>query len=351
MLQFCSTCFADSENGSMEIAGEINRGVLFYGDGNGSAVRNVDNDNDPTLFQFTGTAKFSPELTMGGVAMIEMADNSSANASQTDATAGPQTFNVRKAEIFFRTKNMGTLYMGRGDTASENVSEQDISGTFTAAHASVQKVGGSLFFSLNSGGLSTVQVNQVFNGLDGLDRQSRLRYDLPVINGFVISTSYADEDRYDIAVRYSKNYNTFKVKAAAALTDTSSNGVAVDSQFSGSISVLHKNGFNLTMAGGSQNTEGSAASQDPYFIYTKVGYQAKLNKHGFTAFSIDFGHYDELRTANEDGETFGFQILQQVARWNVDVYLAYRNFQLNNSALSVGDVNTFFTGVRYRFSM
>lgn len=356
LLQFCSVCFADSgekkeSSVSMQIAGEINRGALLYDDGDDSVVRNVDNDNDPTLFQFMGTAKFNSELTMGGVAMIEMADNSSARVSQNDATTGPQTFNIRKAEIFLRTKRFGTLYMGRGDTASENAAEQDISGTFTAAHASVQKVGGSLFFSLKNGGVSTVRINQVFDGFDGLNRQSRIRYDLPVVAGFTLSASYADEDQHDVALRFARKYGAFKIKAAAALTDTSSNGVNVDSQFSGSASILHRSGINLTVAGGLQDTEGASASQDPYYIYGKLGYQAKLNKYGFTAFAADFGHYEELRTVNEDGETYGFQMLQKIARWNTDVYLSYRNFQLNNSALLVHNINTVFTGVRFRFSM
>ena len=336
----------------MKVSGEIHRGVLFYDTKSDTDLRNVDNDNDPSLFRFEGLVKKHPKVRMGGLVELELAANSTANVSQGDVTVSTDTFKIRKAELYFETKNYGTLSIGKGNTASENTSEQDISGTFTAAHASVQKVGGGLFFVNNSGGNSTIKINQVFDGFDGLDRQSRIRYDLPVINGLVLSISSIDGNQRDLAIRYQKNYQTLKLVAAASVTNKASNGTLVDSQVSGSFSVLHNTGFNLTMAGGSQNTKGGDATRDPYFIYGKVGYQARLNDCGFTAFAIDFGHYDELRAQNEYGETWGLQVLQKIASWNTDVYISYRNFHVFSASTlveSVSDIDTILTGVRFQF--
>ena len=41
----------------MKVSGEIHRGVLFYDTGNNGDTRNVDNDNDPSLFRFEGLLK------------------------------------------------------------------------------------------------------------------------------------------------------------------------------------------------------------------------------------------------------------------------------------------------------
>jgi len=333
----------------MKISREIHRGVLYYDTENDSDIRNVDNDNDPSLFRFEGLLKKNPKVRLGGLVELELAANSSANIDQLDESVSADTFKIRKAELYFQTKHYGTLSFGKGNTASENTSEQDISGTFTAAHASVQKVGGGLFFTNSAGANSTVRVNQVFNGFDGLDRQSRIRYDLPVMSGFMLSVSSIDGDQHDLAMRYAKKYNTLQVKAGFSVTDTASNSTLVDSQVSGSLSVLHNTGFNLTIAGGSQNTKDGDANRNPYFIYGKVGYQASLNNLGFTAFAVDFGHYDELRTQREYGETWGLQVLQKIVSWNTDIYISYRNFRVDNVALTLDDINTVLTGVRFQF--
>ena len=333
----------------MKISGEIHRGVLFYDTGNNGDTRNVDNDNDPSLFRFEGLLKKNPKVRLGGLVELELAANSTAQVTQADETVSTDTFKIRKAELYFQTKHYGTLSFGKGNTSSENTSEQDISGTFTAAHASVQKVGGGLFFANSLGGNSTVRVNQVFDGFAGLDQQSRIRYDLPLMSGLLLSVSSIDGDQHDLAIRYEKKYSTLQVKAAASVTDTASNGTRVNNQVSGSFSVLHNTGFNLTMAGGSQNTKDGDANRNPYFIYGKVGYQARLNNLGFTAFAVDFGHYDELRAQREYGESWGLQVLQKIVSWNTDIYISYRNFRVDNVALNVEEINTLLTGVRFQF--
>lgn len=173
-----------------------------------------------------------------------------------------------------------------------------------------------------------------------------------MINGLVLSVSSIDGNQRDRAIRYQKNYQTLKLVAAASITNKASNSTLVHSQVSGSFSVLHNTGINLTMAGGSQNTKGGDATRDPYFIYGKVGYQARLNDLGFTAFAIDFGHYDELRAQSEYGETWGLQVLQKITSWNTDVYISYRNFHFDSALTtveSVSDIDTVLTGARFQF--
>ncbi len=351
-----SPAFAQSSDSKvdMNISGEIHHGVMYYDDGDNPDFRRVDNDNDPTLFRFEGvTTEPIAGWFLGGLSELEFADNSSAKVTQTEDISDPgdktDSFKIRKAELFFSHPKYGIFSFGRGNTASENTSESDISGTFSASHASVQKVGGGLEFVNQAGGLSGVQINQVFNALDGLDRQNRIRYDTPNFAGLVLSVSSSDHDQHDIANRYEEDLKGFKVKASASFTNTASNATLVDNQISGSVSVLLDSGINLTLSSGVQNTKGVDAGRDPSFIYGKLGYQTQLNDLGFTAFSVDYGQYDEMQAVNEDGTSWGIQALQKIAAWNTDIYITFRNFNLNNAALNVNDVNVVLTGVRFQF--
>ena len=339
-----SPAFAQSSDSKvdMNISGEIHRGVMYYDDGDNPDFRHVDNDNDPTLFRFAGvTTQPIAGWFLGGLSEFEFADNTSAKVTQADdPSTDTDSFKIRKAELFFSSPKYGVLSFGRGNTASENTSESDISGTFSASHASVQKVGGGLFFANQAGGLSVVQINQVFNTLDGLDRQARIRYDTPNFAGLVLSVSSSDHDQHDLAIRYQEDLKGFKVKAPASYTNTASNATLVDNQISGSVSVLLDSGINLTLSSGIQNTKGADAGRDPSFIYGKLGYQTQLNDLGFTAFSVDYGQYDEMRVVNEDGKTWGIQVLQKIAAWNTDIYITFRNFKLNNVAIGVKSLIT-----------
>jgi len=282
-----SPAFAQSSDSKvdMNISGEIHRGVMYYDDGDNPDFRHVDNDNDPTLFRFAGvTTQPIAGWFLGGLSEFEFADNTSAKVTQADdPSTDTDSFKIRKAELFFSSPKYVVLSFGRGNTASENTSESDISGTFSASHASVQKVGGGLFFANQAGGLSVVQINQVFNTLDGLDRQARIRYDTPNFAGLVLSVSSSDHDQHDLAIRYQEDLKGFKVKAPASYTNTASNATLVDNQISGSVSVLHDSGINLTLSSGIQNTKGADAGRDPSFIYGKLGSRTHLWKEPSTA--------------------------------------------------------------------
>lgn len=99
----------------MKISGEIHRGVLFYDTGNNGDTRNVDNDNDPSLFRFEGLLKKNPKVRLGGLVELELAANSTAQVTQADETVSTDTFKIRKAELYFQTKHYGTLSFGKGN--------------------------------------------------------------------------------------------------------------------------------------------------------------------------------------------------------------------------------------------
>ena len=53
---------------------------------------------------------------------------------------------------------------------------------------------------------------------DGLPTNN-VRYDSPTFGGFNVSTSYGEDDFWDVALKYAADWNNFKVSAAAGYTN------------------------------------------------------------------------------------------------------------------------------------
>ena len=184
-------------------------------------------------------------------------------------------------------KAFGKFSLGWGSTASDGTSQMDLSGTSVVGYSSIgDMAGGQLFFDKNTNSLSGTTIGSVYNDMDGLSRDERIRYDTPSFNGFTGSTSYITDGGGDVAVRYSAKIDAFKLAAAVAYSDPGSTSDTMDDQLNGSVSVLHDSGFSGTFAMGSRDNKGDGRDNAAFF-YTKFGYQASWCPMGVTALAVD----------------------------------------------------------------
>jgi hypothetical protein len=118
----------------------------------------------------------------------------------------------------------------------------------------------------------------------------------------------------------------------------------------GSVSMLLKNGLNTTFAAGIREKEDSALNDATYY-YGKVGYIANIFSVGPTAFAVDYGVYKDIRrTSNDDeADTLGFFIVQNITKWNTEFYFGYRNYSLDREGMDVDDINAGMIGIRVKF--
>ena len=120
---------------TLEISGQVNMGVLYAntGESDGSdrnrKVWIVDNDNSSSRFRFVAKAPVNEHLTLGAVMELEVERNASDEVSQDDIAALGFDFNLRKVEAVVDHKKYGRFRIGQGDTASNGITEQDLSGT------------------------------------------------------------------------------------------------------------------------------------------------------------------------------------------------------------------------------
>lgn len=97
----------------LSIEGQVNRAMLYYNDGNKSAVRHVDNGASSTRLAFKGSAQATDDLSLGATIEVQFESNSTGTVNQADNTAvGTDSFTQRKLEIYASSERFGTIAMG-----------------------------------------------------------------------------------------------------------------------------------------------------------------------------------------------------------------------------------------------
>ncbi len=339
-----------NDTARLTVYGQVNRGLLYYDDGNKDDIRHVDNDVSSTRLGFRGSVAAREDLSIGALIEVQFESNSTAVVNQADNTAvGANNFTERKLEVFFDSERFGKLSIGQGDSASNGSSEVDLSGTSLAGHSNISEFAGGLDFATSgTGALSGITVGAAFSNLDGLSRDDRLRYDTPSFQGFVLSSSLVDGGEWDAALRYGREFPGLKVAAKLGYANQSATRTFPETILSGSLSALHDSGFALTLAGGEGDDDDSTRDA-VNFWYGKVGYVSAVFPVGSSHFSVDYGNYDDSAATGDEGQVYGLQFVQKISPWSTEVYAGYRHHSLDRTGLSLDGIDGVLTGVRVKF--
>ena len=331
----------------LAISGQVHRAVNLIDDGKNTDLYFVDSDVSNTRVRFVGTAKATDDLTIGSRLEIAATSNESSQVNQNNEDSG-DFFNVRWADVTLASKSYGKLWLGKGDTASNNTSEVDLSGVDVVAYASVADIAAGMLFRESSGdnSLTTVSVGDAFNDRDGLSRQNRIRYDTPTFWGFHLAGSAVSDQRYDGALFWGGQGYGFKAAAAAAIANPNRDNT--DLQYNGSFSVLHEGtGLNLTTSAGLLDRDDEG---DPTNFYVKGGWLTRLFSVGQTGFAVDYTRSVNLPTGRDKGYSVGGAVVQQFEDYGTELYLQYRLYSLDRDvAPSVENMNVGTIGARVKF--
>ena len=339
-----------SDKVKLTLSGQINRAMNVIDDGDTTEAYFVDSDASNSRFRLVGTVKADDDWTVGTRLEIAVAPNESSDVSQDNAESG-DFFDQRYSEITLASKQYGKIYFGKGDTASNNSAEVDLSGTDLVQYASIADIAaGMQFVESSSDDLTGTSVSDAFKDFDGLSRKSRLRYDTPVFNGFSLATSWISDKRWDASAWWNGKFSGFKAGAAAAFAhiNTEKNGDDSDSQYDGSFSVIHEEtGLNFTFSAGKQEVDNQ---DDPSNVYGKFGWRTDLVSYGKTSFGIDYASSQNLTTENDDGYSYGLAAIQEFDKFGAELYAQYRVFSLDrDDDPNVHDLNVATIGSRIKF--
>jgi hypothetical protein len=393
---------------SLSLSGQVDRALLYGNDGHNSNLRQVDNNNSSTRFRIVGEARPIVDTVAGFNLEMEVRPNSSVNQTLTQNLPQPAstvTPTIRQAEVYGGNPEYGEVRLGFGSTATYLSTEVDISGTAVATYQIVGDYDGGFAFrqkgaAIVPGGtrgalvLSPANsygpaVGSVFSSFDGLSRDVRIRYDTPLWEGFQFATSLLDGGAFDLAGRFAREYDDFRIASAVGLVfansrghsqpsaygyagvpagaggislggtnsapngpttaDTSANG---SKQVDGSVSVLFKNGLNFTLAGGVRDPhyhDPTGRALTPDLLYAKLGYQHKFFPVGITAFSVDYAENDEVIFAGDQARAYGLAAVQNIDDFGMEVFVSGRYETLDRAVASYRPLITMMSGARVRF--
>lgn len=331
----------------LKFSGQVNRGVLFTDDGVQNDTFFVDNDNSSTRFRITADGDINNDLSAGINIEIQAESNSTANVTQDQENATNILLTERKLEFYIDSATYGRLTVGQGDTASNNTSEVDLSGTAVVGYSGVEDLAGGLQFRLSSDdSLSGVSIGNAFTNLDGLSRQDRVRYDTPSLSGFTVSTSAGSDGIYDVAAKYKGDFGAFKFDSALSYAVTAADNEIVN----GSASLLHESGFSLTLAGGQQEYDDPTDTRDTTFGYVKAGYKTDaLTTLGTTAFAIDYAVNEDVIIAGDESTSYGLLAVQNIKSVGTELYAGIRQFEYDQPGVQFQDATALLVGARIKF--
>ena len=337
----------------LTITGRVNRALMVADDGEDTTLLNVDNNNGSSRIAFIAASSNDGPLHVGAAYEAEFRINNSASIRQDEADNNDtEDFRARRAEIFLTHDDLGKLWLGQGSTASDDITQQDLSGTMNAGYSFVSLVGGGIRFRDSaSGQLTNTDLGEVTDNLDGFGRNTRLRYDTPGFGAWEFRTSVINNGAVDAAAFYNSEISDWRVIGGIGYGNTSelSPSPQYDDQLSGSISARSDQGLNFTFATGIA-TATDNARDDLEFFYGKIGYRSSLFPNvGETAVSVDWG-----RTRNEDqnddtADVIGAQIAQEIDVVNVEVYATLRNASLDRQGSGFEDILIAMIGARLDF--
>jgi hypothetical protein len=344
------TVTSGADNTKLSISGHINRLVMYADSGDEGRWFQADNDQSSTRLRFVGSTKLDEEWSAGTNFEVQFESNSSNDVTfnQNTTAAGSNSFTQRKLELYFANEQLGKLWLGQGDTASNGIAEADLSGTGVIASSGVSALGGSLEFHRTGtrGTGSGTTIGDVFDSLNGLGADDRLRYDSPTFAGAKLSTSWVDGDEIDLALYYGRAFDGTEVALSLGYWDAGP--TSQKEGYGGSLSV--KLPFGTSLAGAYTQEDLEAAGRDnPDFWYAKLGHDFSLTALGTTAVSLDYMETEDQNANGNAASSYSLAGVQAIDQIGAEIYGTIRWFDVDLPAVATDDITVGAIGARIKF--
>jgi predicted porin len=310
---------------SLQVSGQINKALLFWDDGEESDVFVVDPDSDGSRFRFTGSAQLKPGWTAGYTMEFSLFDAPSNLVSQDDDEGGSGAdLRVRRNFLYVESDQLGRFSIGQENQATDGINEIDV----VATYSTVSKTHYAGGFEINGAGALTW--GNVLGAIGG-GQEDIIRYDTPSIYGFIASATWGDDDVWDVALRFAKEFNSVRIAAGIGYLKDDREDSGVDDQLSGSISAIHvPSGIFATFAAGSRSFDDG--SEEATNLYFKGGISRQWNSLGATTLFADyasfsgFGENDEVGLVSSEADVWGFGVVQSIDSAAMNLYAVTQFF-------------------------
>lgn len=368
---------------SLTIYGQVNKAIMAWDDGHNKDASIVDNSVSSTRFGMIGKAKIGAGFTSGYNIEIELQDYPSQTIDQNSiGTAGISSSNatsskdgslrLRQANWYVEGERYGRVTVGLQSVATKDGINLNLSNSITTAD---NYWSAGFQVRTSTGGTSGLKWSNLATGLDTM-RGHVVRYDTPSIYGFILSASFGENDFWDAAIRFAKEWNGIKIAAYGGYawgTDSNIDNITVNhpkkrDQVTAGASVMHvPTGLFVNVTGGTQSADARKVNGnivDAHYLYGQAGLERKLFPIGATTIYGEYGSYKDFAAAasvggqtisGSDVNRWGAGITQKVDSAALDLYLQYHHYdaKLDTAAgpatTKLEDWNAVVTGARIKF--
>jgi predicted porin len=361
---------------SLQIYGQVNKALLFFDTDFDSDAYVVDNDASGTRVGFKGSASMRPGWTAGYTIELDIQDAASnvvddgaviglnddgeyANVSVWDDPA--DQILIRHSFVYIESERMGRFSIGQQSAATDGIAGIVLGNSLVTASpdhgSSLTVVAGAV----DPNGFASLDIGNFAGDFDG-PREDVIRYDSPSLHGFILSASWGDDDFWDVALRFQREWNSIRLAAGIGYQEGDDDGGGSDFEYvSGSASIMHvPTGIYVAFAAG-DGEESSLDAGDYWYI--QGGIERRWFAHGATTIYGEYGDYNDfaLRSVaagdttiiSSEANRWGFGIVQKIDSAAMDLYanviLWDFDWTDSDSDAFTSDVSTVMVGTRIKF--
>lgn len=372
---------------TVEVSGWVNRMVMAWDDGHKQDAYIVDNVASRSRIELNGYAKIARGWSAGYYLGLGIDDQASNDLDQLNAQ-GEDQIELRHSMWWVRNNMLGTINVGHGSTATDNVILNDVGGIMPGA-ANISTIGGGLLVRhadepdhddealITTPYTTTLDDFAAGASVDTL-RRDVIRYDTPrfdVLGGKLdFSAAWGEDDFYDVSAWYRINWNDWRFRSAIGYLHDKTTPVGRTTsnrdreEIKGSASLLHVpsglfgtaaymhrtfNGYDPSkQAVFGENTAGKitppGANRPPIdYFYAAAGIRRGFSSIGETSVYGEFAQVTDAIAGLEEagfpagsGEVdesrltmFGAAICQDLDWAAMDLYAGFRIFQFDTHGI------------------
>ncbi|MGE3916207.1 MAG: porin [Hyphomicrobiaceae bacterium] len=383
---------------SVQISGFVGHQVMWWDDGSQSDMYIGDGGNIFSRWRLRGEAKINPELSAGflyefGVNNNAIGSMNQGNGGDDLGESGPS--NLRDSTVWLKHSRLGMVKIGHGSTATDNLVLIDLANRSAAGTPDIALYMGGFQLRATDGFFLPNSWGQAIRGHESWDtsRRNHVLYETPSLAGFSVQAAVAEDNYWDVALRYAGEFNGVRVAFGIGYQEDSEfnrpiSGLAPGtfsvvctntcdaktSEWKGSASILHvPTGLFLTGAAGTRELEGlrtagaaATAYTGPDLTFWHLSGGVAKNFFGIGN-TVLFGEYSKseggLEQADFLGGTaprwtgtetthWGIGVNQYVDAAAMQIFATYKSFEFDgvlNGGRESADFQTFIVGSRIDF--
>ena len=301
---------------SLTISGWVTEQIMGWDDSIESNAYVGTSLNDlGTRLHFDGNAQINAEWSAGYSLRLDITGANGFVQDANNANGGEGPPGALNSYWWIKSERLGRLSVGRQSHAADDT-WVDVSGAGSIFAANLVTFDGQNFGLVPKGSNArgkatwgdigncyTIGVG-IFADCAG-DRTNSVRYDTPTFAGFVASTSWGQDDFWDVALRHSGEFAGFKTAFGISYHENSDlriNAITDTQIFQVSFAALHTpTGLFGSVYYGHESPDGF---QDTEQLYLKAGIRANLNPLGATVFYGEYGRGVDMFSGLIGGATF-----------------------------------------------